>query len=154
MSRPAVRMPRWLRVSLYVDGALSLSSGLAWLALHYGVGAGRGELPHALELPMMQVHGLAAFAGAFVLGALAAAHVPDAWRLSGRRGWTGQRDTGIALCTLGAVLGLTGYGLYYFAPETLRPALGWAHALAGVAASVLVTVHRRARAAGRAGRAG
>lgn len=79
-------MSPWLRVSLYVDGTLLLFTGVVWLAVHYGIGAGTGELPHLLEAWMMRVHGLAAFAGAYILGALTAVHVPDAWRISVRHG--------------------------------------------------------------------
>ena len=91
----------------------------------------------------MRLHGLGAFGGLFVLGALAAAHVPRGWRLGRRRRWAGQRRSGLAICMAGALLVLSGYLLYYFASEALRPALGWAHALVGVAMALMIAVHRR-----------
>jgi len=137
----AHRLVRWQRLALYVTGALLLATGSAWLLLHYNTGA--GELPNPLEAWSLRLHGLAAFAGLFVLGVLAAAHIPQGWRLSHRRRWAGQRSSGVLLCVIGALLALTGYLLYYFASEALRPALGWAHAFIGVVMGVLIASHRR-----------
>jgi uncharacterized membrane protein YfcA len=137
----AHRLVRWQRLALYTTGGLLLATGGVWLLLHYGTGA--GELPHPLEAWSLRLHGLAAFAGLFVLGALAAAHIPQGWRLSHRRRWAGQRSSGVLLCAIGALLALTGYLLYYFASEALRPALGWAHAFVGVVMGVLIASHRR-----------
>ena len=142
---PAVqlRLAPWQRRSLYATGALLLATGLAWLALHYGVGAGSGELPHPLEAWTMRLHGLAAFAGLFMFGVMAGAHVTPGWRLTLLRGWDGQRSSGVMLCVVAALLALSGYALFYFAPESIRPALGWAHAFIGVLLGVLVASHRR-----------
>jgi hypothetical protein len=142
-NRHAHRLVRWQRVALYVSGALLTATGGVWLAVHYSVGAGAGELPHPLEAWLLRVHGLAAFAGVFVIGALAAAHVPQGWRLSHRRRWAGQRASGVLLCAVAALLVLSGYALFYFAPEAVRPALGWAHAVVGLAMAVLIATHRR-----------
>lgn len=141
----SLRLARWHRLGLDAAGAVLLASGLVWLAVHYTVGAGTGELPHPLEAWCLRLHGLAAFAGVFVLGVLAAAHVPHGWRLSQRRRWAGQRTSGIALTGFAALLVASGYALYYFAPEGVRPALGWAHAGIGVAMAGGVLWHRRGR---------
>jgi hypothetical protein len=142
--RPANRLPRWQRLSLDIVAAVLVVTGIVWLAVHYSIGAGAGGLPHPVEAWCIRLHGLAAFGGLFLLGALAAAHVPQGWRLSLRRGWDRQRLTGTLLCALGALLALTGYLLYYFAPEEVRPALGWVHAVVGMAMALLVFGHRRA----------
>ena len=139
----AHRLIRWQRLALYLTGALLLLTGGAWLAVHYSVGAGAGELPHPLEVWALRLHGLLAFAGVFVLGVLAAGHIPQGWRLSHRRRWESQRSSGVLLCTIGALLVLSGYALFYFAPESVRPALGWAHAFVGVTMAVLIASHRR-----------
>lgn len=139
----AHRLAGWQRLALYTNGGALLISGAVWLALHYSVGAGAGELPHPLEAWSLRLHGLAAFGGLFVLGALAAAHVPQGWRLSHRRRWSGQRQSGVTLCVLAALLALTGYLLFYFAPEAWRPALGWLHAAVGVSMAMLLLAHRR-----------
>ena len=145
MTRAAHRLPAWQHGLFVVVGVLALASGLAWLAVHYGAGAGSGSgaLPHASESWLMRVHGFAGFGALFLFGALAAGHVPLGWRRAGRHRWAGQRGTGVMLCALAALLALSGYLLYYFAPETFRPALGWMHAAIGVAMAGLVLRHRR-----------
>ena len=139
----AHRLARWQRLALYLSGAVLLLTGAVWLAVHYSIGAGAGELPHPLEAWMLRLHALAAFVGVFVFGALAAAHIPQGWRLAQRRRWAGQRRSGLQLCAVGALLTLSGYGLLYFAPESVRPALGWVHAGIGLAMTVLIASHRR-----------
>jgi len=136
-------LARWHRLSLYGVGTLLLATGLIWLGLHYLVGAGAGELPHPLEAWSLRLHGLAAFGGLFAFGVVAAAHVPHGWRLSRRPRWAHQRRTGMMLCTLAAALAASGYLLYYFAPESIRPSLGWFHAVIGVAMAAVLALHRR-----------
>ena len=142
MSKHANRLARWQRLTLYITGTLLLVTGVLWLAVHYSIGAGAGELPHPIEAWSMRLHGLAAFAGLFFFGVLSAIHIPRGWKYSLHPNWTGQRKTGIALCVFAAVLAVTAYMLYYFAPETVRPALGWVHAIAGAAMGVMVFIHR------------
>ena len=139
----AHRLVRWQRIALYASGTLLLVTGTVWLAVHYSVGAGAGDLPHPLEAWSLRLHGLAAFAGLFMLGALAAAHIPQGWRLSQRRRWAGQRSSGVMLCVIGGLLALSGYLLFYFASEAVRPALGWAHAAIGLTMAALIASHRR-----------
>ena len=143
MPRSVHRLGGWQRATLYAAGSLLLVSGVIWLALHYSRAA--DALPSPLEPWLMKVHGLAAFAALFMFGALAASHVPQGWRLSHRWRWARQRGSGLALCTLAALLALTSYLLYYFAPEGVRGALGWIHSGLGAAALPLLLVHRRSR---------
>ena len=141
--RHAHRLIRWQRVALYSTGSLLMSTGAVWLAVHYGFGAGAGGLPHPLEVWLLRLHGLLAFAGTFVLGVLGAGHIPQGWRQTRRRHQDGQRSSGVALCAVAALLVFSGYGLFYFAPEAVRPSLGWAHAGIGAAMALLITTHRR-----------
>ncbi len=141
--RPHHRLVAWQRVSIYAAGGLLLVTGAAWLTLHYSVGAGAGELPHPAEAWLLRGHGLIGFTGLFLFGVLAAAHVPQGWRLTRRHRWAGQRNSGVALCALAVLLSATGYLLYYFAPESVRAAMGWTHTAVGVAMAVLVAFHRR-----------
>jgi hypothetical protein len=141
--RHAHRLLRWHRLALYGTGAVLLLTGIVWLAIHYSIGAGTGELPHPIEVWTLRLHGLAGFAGLFMLGVLAGTHIPRGWRLSHRRRWAGQLSTGVALCVMGGLLTLTGYALYYFASEAVRPALGWAHAIVGGVMATLIASHRR-----------
>ncbi len=146
MTRASHRLPAWQHQLLVVVGVCALVTGVAWLVVHYGVGAGGDAgLPHPSEAWLVKLHGLAGFGALFLFGVLAAAHVPQGWRLSSRRRWAGQRGTGVMLCALAALLALSGYLLYYFAPEALRPALGWAHAAIGVVMAGVVLSHRRAQ---------
>ena len=145
MPRHAHRLIPWQRHTLYASSALLLATGVIWLAVHYSLGSGSGPdaLPHPLEAWAMRLHGLAAYGGLFALGVIAAAHVPQGWRLSARQRWSHQRSSGVMLCSLGAALALTGYLLYYFAPESIRPALGWAHTSVGFGSALLLLSHRR-----------
>jgi hypothetical protein len=138
------RLPAWQRRALFASAWGLLLSGIAWLALHYVLAGGDG-LPSPLEPWAMRVHGMAAIVAIFALGALSESHVPHGWRLSARHRWAGQRGTGIALCGLGAMLVATGYLLYYFAPDSIRPAVGWVHSLVGLAAAGILVQHWRAR---------
>lgn len=136
----------WQYRALYVTAAALTLSGLFWLALHYLWGAGAGNLPHPLEPWWMRLHGAAAFAGLFMAGVLSAAHVPQGWRVTTRnprlrQHRAGQRRTGIALCVLGAVVALSGYLLYYFAPENLHELMGWAHSVLGLMLVLLLPLH-------------
>ena len=139
----AHRLVRWQRLALYATGALLLATGGVWIAAHYTIGAGAGGLPHPLEVWSLRLHGLAAFAALFMLGVLAGSHIPQGWRLSQRRRWAGQRGSGVLLCAIGTLLAASGYALYYFATETIRPALGWAHAFVGLTMALLIASHRR-----------
>lgn len=142
-TRSVHRLVPWQRRILYGAGAALLATGIAWLVAHYGRGA--DSLPSPLEPWAMRLHGLAAFAALFAFGALAAGHIPQGWRFSHRLRWARQRGSGAALVALAAALALTGYLLYYFAPDPIRPALGWLHSGLGLAMAGLVLTHRRRR---------
>ena len=135
------RLVRWQRRLLYGAGGVLLATGVGWLAVHYARSA--DALPSPLEAWAMRIHGLASFLVLFGFGALAASHVPQGWRLSHRLRWARQRGSGVLLCALAATLAATGYLLYYFAPEGVRPALGWLHSTLGVAMALVVVWHRR-----------
>lgn len=130
-------LPRWQRRGLHLSVWLLLASGLAWLALHYTVGAGAGELPHPGELWLMRLHGAATMSALFFFGSLVPGHAPRGWRM--RR----QRRTGVLLWSMLALLVGTGYALYYFAPEALRPGIGMVHAGVGTALTLGLLWHRR-----------
>ncbi|HEY2559525.1 MAG TPA: DUF4405 domain-containing protein [Caldimonas sp.] len=135
------RLPVWQRRTLYGAGAVLLGSGVAWLGLHYGRAG--NSLPTPLEAWLMRLHGLAGFAALFCFGVLMAAHIPQGLRLSRRMRWAGQHSSGLLLCGLAGALAVTGYLLYYFAPDVVRPALGWLHSALGVTMAALIISHRR-----------
>ena len=132
---------RWQRVLLDTALWILAVSGAGWLIAHYGYGAGSEEigLPHWSEAWLMRLHGLAGFAMLVVFGAFLPLHVP--------RGWRTQRRRGVEVALLVTLVAsiVTAYCLYYFAPEPLRPALGWVHAAVGSTAGLAVWWHRRRR---------
>jgi hypothetical protein len=129
------------RVLVHVTGWLLLASGITWLAFHYAVGTGAGELPHPMEAWLVRLHALVAWVATFALGELAASHVPRGWHTTMRRRAPTQRRLGVALCALAAALVLSGYALMYLVPEPSRAAWGWAHSAVGVAMAGVLIVH-------------
>jgi hypothetical protein len=131
-------LPRWQRRGLYASLLLLLASGLGWLAVHYTVGAGTGDgLPHWSEPWWMRLHGAAVMASLFFVGTLLPGHAMRGWRM-GR-----QRRLGLVLWTLLALLVVSGYLLYYFAPDDWRPAIGLTHSAIGVLLGLALLWHRR-----------
>src|SRR4051812_26575451 len=111
----AVRLPRWLRWTVYVASAALFISGALWLVVHYGLRKGPDDFPHPTEPWILRVHGLATMVGLFVYGSLLRAHMINAWNL-GR-----NRITGACIATGLVLLTATGYLLYYAGGETARP---------------------------------
>lgn len=154
MHRPGHRPAHWQRRLLAATALLLLASGAAWLALHYSLGAGADALPHPAEAALMKLHGAAAFGALFGGGLMAGHHIPATWRLAQRPRHAGQRRSGLMLCGLFGLASASAYALYYFAPEAVRPALGWAHAGAGLALAGAGAWHSvRARSPARPGTA-
>lgn len=117
-------------------------SGLLWLSVHYGLrrpGAFGVPTPSPLEPWALALHGAFGFAALVLLGWLAAAHLPPAWR-SGR-----SRRSGLVMCALAALLTFSGYLLYYVAGDTARAVIGVAHWAVGLAAPLALLVHLLAR---------
>jgi hypothetical protein len=118
-----------------IFGAL-WASGVAWLVYRYFLRAGSefGETPHPLEAWWMRLHGLAAFAGLWLLGVLWVTHIVPAWR-------TQRRWSGIALASIALLLVLSGYLLYYAGDERLRAFVSLAHWMIGIALAPLLLWH-------------
>jgi hypothetical protein len=130
-------LPAWQRRLLYGSVLALLVTGLAWIALHYTIGAGAGELPHPAEAWLMRLHGAATMAVLVAFGTLLPGHVPRGWRM-GR-----QRRTGSTMWSAVALVVVSGWALYYAAPETWRPGIGLTHAALGTALAAVLLVHRR-----------
>lgn len=148
----ALRLPAWQRRCLWWGAGTLALSGSAWLAVHWWVGAGAGELPHPAEAWLMRAHGAGVFLALFTLGVLAGGHVGQGWRWSARHRLQAQRRSGLWLCAGLSGLVLSGYALYYLVPEGWREALGLGHALLGVLLWALGGWHARAAARRRARR--
>jgi hypothetical protein len=93
----------------------------------------------------MRLHGAAAFAALFGAGLMAGHHIPAGWRAAQRPRHAGQRGSGLLLCLMLGLSVASGYALYYFAPEWLRPTLGWLHAGAGAVMLAAGAWHGRQR---------
>ncbi|HTP74173.1 MAG TPA: hypothetical protein VML58_18325 [Burkholderiaceae bacterium] len=137
----SLHLPPHQRVLVHASGWLLLASGVVWLGVHYLGGAGAGQLPHPLESWLMRTHALAAWVGAFTLGAIAAHHIPRGWHSTLRRRAAGQRRLGLALCAMALALVLSGYALMYWVPEPSHAAWGWAHSMVGIAMAAVLIVH-------------
>jgi hypothetical protein len=132
-------VPGWQRVSLDAALIALVVTGLLWLLAHYTFGAGREEigLPHWSEAWLMRAHGLAGFVVLVAVGAFLPLHVPRGWRMRENR----RLEITMLACLV--IAAATAYGLYYFAPDSVRPALGWLHAAIGGAWGVTIVWHRR-----------
>lgn len=133
----------WQRRSLYLTITLLTLTGLPWLALHYTVGAGAGELPHPMESWLMRMHGLAAFTGLFMFGVIAGVHIPRGWRMSARLRWAKQRALGLIVSVLCGALALSAYAMFYLLPEDWHAPVGWLHAGVGLLLAIALPLHAK-----------
>jgi hypothetical protein len=142
------RMSVGLRSAVMLTfGALWLS-GCYWLVLHYFFAQPSefGPVQHPWGPVILRIHGWIAIAGVFLLGWVTARHVTDRWPQMIKR------SSGIAMASVAAVLGLTGYALYY-TTDRVHDAAGVAHEVIGAAAFLFALTHwRRYRPAGRSSR--
>lgn len=132
-----LRLERWHRWSVYASGAALMLSGVVWLLAHYLMRpvSEFGETVHPLEPWAIKLHGGAAMAMLFYLGSLMPVHIRRALR-AGRHllsGWS-------MIVTM-ALLIVTGFGLYYVAGESDRPAWSALHWGPGLALGLLSVLH-------------
>ena len=118
-------------------GALWVT-GCYWLVLHYFFAQSSefGPVQHPWEPAILRIHGWIAVSGVFLLGWVTARHVSDRWPQMIKR------VSGIAMASVAAVLGLTGYALYY-TTDRVHDAAGVAHEVIGVAALLFALTHWR-----------
>lgn len=129
-------LPRWLRWTLYATTAVLFATGALWLAVHFGLKqGGADDLPHPAEPWILRVHGLAMMVGLFVYGSLLRVHMINAWKL--RR----NRNTGLLVASVIALLAITGYMLYYVGGETTRPIISIGHWAIGLVIGGLLPFH-------------
>ena len=135
---PAVAANRWRRGVEWAVAGLTLS-GVAWLLARYVFGS---ETEFGWQLPswaarVLAIHGGIAMLSLIAVGAWLPMHVVP--RL--RRG--NALATGASQLGLLALLAVTGFGLYYVADESSRPAWSAVHWIAGLLLAILLLVHRR-----------
>jgi len=111
-------------------------TGIAWLALRYGLAGGELESGWSVARAwLLRAHGAAAMLALVALGSLLAIHVPSGWRLR-----TNARS-GVGMLAVMAVLALTGWLLYYASGEALRAWSSWLHIAIGAAAPLALLWH-------------
>ena len=132
-----VKLERWHRKVVYTVTVALVASGGLWLALHYfaRVAGPFGEAHHPMEAWSLRAHGLSAMLSLLVLGSLVLAHMRRAWVL--RR----NRVSGLVLASIFVVLIASGYALYYFGSEELRPVISAIHWLLGLVCAPLLVLH-------------
>src|SRR5262245_41792623 len=110
MSRPLPeRMSARVRLTTYAAlGALWLS-GCLWMVLKYFFSASTefGPVPNPWQPLTLRLHGWIAVAAVFLLGWMGSDHVRQRWRQ------LRNRQSGLSMIGLAAVLTITGYALYY-----------------------------------------
>lgn len=132
-----IRLSSWHRWSIYVSTGLLAASGLVWLLAHYFLRRHGefGDIPSPAEAWMLRLHGLSMLAALFLCGSLLKTHMLKAWQIRRNR-WTGLLAVSLLL-----VLAVTGYLLYYFSNEDLRPILSVVHWVPGIALTFSLPMH-------------
>jgi hypothetical protein len=130
--RLSARHERWTHAIL----AAVYFTGIAWIALRYGVAGDDLENGWSIARAwMLRAHGAAAMLTLVAIGSLLAIHVPSGWRLrSNQRSGTGM----LAVMT---GLAVTGWLLYYAAGEALRAWSSYVHIAIGAAAPLALLWH-------------
>lgn len=139
----SLRVGKIRRLTLYALVALLLITGALWLLLHFT--RAEDAMPNALEPWLMKIHGAATMLIVYLSGTLLYGHMLSAWKQDR------NRLAGSVIGINFLLLGLTGYGLYYFDGEILRRITEWLHWTVGFSVPVLLWWHvvcgRRARRA-------
>jgi hypothetical protein len=127
MRNVSIRFGSSLKRWFYGVFGVLFISGALWLVVHDLVkGSDDLEEPYgSLEQWWLRIHGAAAMISLVLLGSLIPTHMSRAWEL--RR----NRATAVTLSILCIVLIASGYGLYYFGSEELRPFVSGFHSVAG-----------------------
>jgi hypothetical protein len=119
--------------------AALIGTGLWWLWIRYG-GAMADVEPDELrrlaeEAMALKVHGAAAFATLFAIGAMSAHHM--------RRGWALRRNrlSGAATVALLALLIATGYAMYYLVDDQTHMPVAALHWAAGLVLAPMLITH-------------
>jgi hypothetical protein len=134
-----LRLEWRFRLALYGAFALLVVTGAAWLAADRLKDApfddAARELWQQAAAWLLMIHGGCAMVTLMLFGALIPVHAMRAWRA--RR----NRITGTAMASINAALIATGFGLYYFGSETLRPLASVAHIAVGFVLPLMIVVH-------------
>jgi hypothetical protein len=133
----ALRLSSTFRNALYAIFAILFLTGAVWLIADGLKDSANGELWQQVAATLLMTHGGSAMVTLMMLGALVPIHM--------RYGWRARKNlfTGIVMATVGIVLIVTAFGLYYFGAEGARAIAGDVHTWLGVASPVLLVAHIR-----------
>jgi cation transport ATPase len=133
---------------VFAIAGMTFISGAIWAVGHFAEHADHAPLWLAdYRGWLAKLHGGFAMLSLVALGSLLPQHVNSA--LKGRR----NKRSGIATLATVTVLGLTGYGLYYFGDDTLRNWTEEIHIYLGLAGFLVLVAHVYGYAFGRMRRA-
>ena len=133
----SAKLARWQIWLLTLSGGILWLTGAAWLLLHY-YGQVEGEFgleTNPLEPWILRLHGLVLIPALLGFGGLFVVHMPKGWK--DKR----QRNIGVGLTALVAVLILTGYFLYYVGDDALRSWSSITHWGIGLATPIIFIWH-------------
>ena len=139
MNRDRIRLSRRHQAWIYSAFGVLFLSGAVWLVFHFFMHRQGefGETTHPAEPWAMKVHGAAAMLVLVVLGTLLPGHVRRGWNLGK------NRTSGGGLLILNGVLILSGYALYYFGGEGVRPVISAVHWIVGLLSPFAIAWHVR-----------
>lgn len=127
---PGIRLPMPHRWSVYASTLVVALTGLAWFIRNDLMQVEPDEPQHWL----LVIHGVVASLALVAFGSMLPVHVRLAWR-SAR-----NRTSGGTLFTVLAILGITGWLLYY-GGEDLRAWGRWIHIIIGIAGIIALPLH-------------
>lgn len=130
---PTLRVGKLRRRLLYALVLVLVATGLWWLVLN-GKTTPDGLPDPALHW-LMKVHGAAAMLTLFISGTFLHNHVLNAWQQKR------NRVLGATVAGSFVLIGISGYGLYYFDGDLLRNAVEWLHWVAGFGLPALLWWH-------------
>ena len=130
-------MPRRQRLAVYLVSTLLWATGIVWLVLDQFFARQEqfGRTPHPLESPLLLVHGIVAILSMYVLGWVSARHVLQWWTAGLRR------LSGGVFATLMALLGLSGFALFFLSSDHWQRVAKLTHDVLGVAILLFALQH-------------
>jgi hypothetical protein len=130
-------MPRRQRLAVYLVSTLLWATGILWLVLDQFFARQEqfGRTPHPLESPLLLAHGILAIGSAYLLGWVSARHVL-LWWTAGLR-----RVSGAVFAALMALLGLTGFALFFLSSDRWQRFTQLSHDALGLGIALFALQH-------------
>jgi uncharacterized membrane protein YfcA len=126
-----------MKLWFYTVSGLLFFSGLLWLLFHNFITPPDefGVSHNVLEPRLLEIHGALAMVFLIVLGVLIPTHMHHPWHQ--RR----NRMTSMFMVGGCLIMVLSGYGLYYFGGELLRPFVSKLHGIFGCLIPLILVWH-------------